>query len=133
MALNRQWNHKLTEALIKLKFKQSRHDYSLFINKSENGIIIVLVHVDDMLITSSSFKLIEETKRALQQAFEIKDLGELKYFLGIKSTRSTNGILMHQGKYALELISEVGMRTTKLAGISIDIKVKLTLNCMMSM
>nr|AAA03501.1 reverse transcriptase [Solanum tuberosum=potatoes, cv. Desiree, Peptide Transposon Partial, 74 aa] [Solanum tuberosum] len=39
----RQWNHKLTEALLKLKFQQSQHDRSLFINKAEEWIIIVLV------------------------------------------------------------------------------------------
>ncbi|XP_015165801.1 uncharacterized protein [Solanum tuberosum] len=122
----RQWNHKLIEALLKLKFQQSQHDHSLFINKAEEGIIIILVYVDDMLITGSSLKLIEDTKRALQQAFKMKDLGELKYFLGIEFTRSTVGILMHQRKYALELISEVGMTAAKPAGTPIDINVKLT-------
>ncbi|KAL3379683.1 hypothetical protein AABB24_000409 [Solanum stoloniferum] len=89
-------------------------------------IIIVLVYVDDMLITGSFLKLIEYTKKALQQAFKMKDLGELKYFLGIEFTRSTTGTLMHQRKYALELISEVGMSAAKPAGTPIDINVKLT-------
>ncbi|XP_049394470.1 uncharacterized mitochondrial protein AtMg00810-like [Solanum stenotomum] len=89
-------------------------------------IIIVLVYVDDMLITGSFLKLIEYTKKALQQAFKMKDLGELKYFLGIEFTRSTTGTLMHQRKYALELITEVGMSAAKPAGTPIDINVKLT-------
>lgn len=122
----RQWNHKLTEALIKLWFKQSPHDYSLFINRSEEGIVIVLAYVDDMLITGSSLKMIEETKKALQQAFKMKDLGELKYFLGIEFIMSADGILMHQRKYALELITEVGLSVARLAGTPIDINVKLT-------
>jgi len=82
--------------------------------------------MDDMLITGSSLKLIKDTKGALQQAFKMKDLGELKYFLGIEFTRSTDGILMHQRKYALELISEVGMTAAKPADTPIDINVKLT-------
>uniref|UniRef100_A0A3Q7IWH6 Reverse transcriptase Ty1/copia-type domain-containing protein n=1 Tax=Solanum lycopersicum TaxID=4081 RepID=A0A3Q7IWH6_SOLLC len=93
---------------------------------SEEGTILVLVYVDDMLITSSSLKLIEDTKKALQQAFKMKDLGELKYFLGIEFTRSAAGILMHQRKYALELIAEVGLTTAKPAGTPININVKLT-------
>jgi len=50
----------------------------------------------------------------------------LKYFLGIEFTRSTEGILMHQRKYALELIAEVGMSAAKPAGTPIDVNVKLT-------
>ena len=60
----RQWNQKLTKALSNLKFKQSQHDYSLFINQSEKGTILVLVCVDNMLITGSSLKLIKDTKKA---------------------------------------------------------------------
>lgn len=63
----------------------------------------MLVYVDDILITGSSLKLIQETKEALKMAFKMKDLGELKYFLGIEFTRSKASILMHQRKYTLEL------------------------------
>jgi len=56
----------------------------------------------------------------------MKDLGELKYFLGIEFVRSVEGILMHQRKYILELISEVGMTAARPAGTPIDINVKLT-------
>lgn len=56
---------------------------TLFVKRSTEGIIIVLVYVDDMLITGSQLKLIEDTKVALQKAFKMKDLEELKYFLGI--------------------------------------------------
>lgn len=122
----RQWNHKLTEALVNLKFKQSQYDYSLFIDKSTTGICIVLVYVDDMLIIGSTLALIEDTKQVLQKAFKMKDLGELKDFLGIEFSLSEDDILTHQRKYALELIVEVGMTTTKTAGIPIDVNVKLT-------
>jgi len=67
----RQWNHKMTEALTTLNFKQSQYDHSLFVNKSEAGIVVVLVYVDDMMITGSSLKLIEKTKLELQQAFKM--------------------------------------------------------------
>lgn len=73
-----------------------------------------------MFITRSSLKLIQDTKRALQQAFKMKDLGELKYFLRIEFTISNVGILMLQRKYALELIFDAGMTTVKPAGTPID-------------
>uniref|UniRef100_A0A3Q7J5P9 Reverse transcriptase Ty1/copia-type domain-containing protein n=1 Tax=Solanum lycopersicum TaxID=4081 RepID=A0A3Q7J5P9_SOLLC len=111
----------------KLKPTWMKDFVSLSVNKdSEEGTILMLVYVDDMLITGSSLKLIEDTKKALQQAFKMKDLGELKYFLGIEFTRSAAGILMHQRKYTLELIAEFGLTAAKPAGTPIDINVKLT-------
>jgi len=43
----------------------------------------------------------------------MKDLGELKFFLGIEFSRSNKSILMSQRKYALELISEFGLGGAK--------------------
>lgn len=86
---------------------------------------MIFVYVDDMLITGDSLKLIEETKQSLQKAFKMKDLGELKYFLSIEFARSKYGIIMHQRKYALELISEAGLSTAKPAVTPIDTNMKL--------
>ncbi|XP_019251165.1 PREDICTED: uncharacterized protein LOC109230090 [Nicotiana attenuata] len=87
---------------------------------------MVLVYVDDMLITGDSLKLIEETKNNLHQVFKMKDLGELKYFLGIEFARSKQGILMHQRKYTLELVSELGLSAAKPIATPLDTNAKLT-------
>jgi len=122
----RQWNAKLSEALLRFQFKQSEHDHSLFTKQTSIGSVFVLIYVDDMLITGSSGQLIEETKKKLSQTFKMKDLGELRYFLGIEFARSSKGILMHQRKYALELISETGLGNSKPAVTPIDNNNKLT-------
>lgn len=80
---SRQWNAKLTEALLSSGYSQSHLDYSLFTKKRDTSIVIILVYVDDLLITGNDAGLIEETKHTLHSHFKIKDLGELKYFLGI--------------------------------------------------
>ncbi|XP_070014663.1 uncharacterized mitochondrial protein AtMg00810-like [Nicotiana sylvestris] len=56
----------------------------------------------------------------------MKDLGELKYFLGIEFARSKQGILMHQRKYSLELISEFGLAASKPVSTPMDTNIKLT-------
>ncbi|XP_070009211.1 uncharacterized mitochondrial protein AtMg00820-like [Nicotiana sylvestris] len=61
----RQWNSKLTEALLKFPFKQSPFDHSLFVKKTDSGNIVVLVYVDDMLLAGDNLKLIQDTKEAL--------------------------------------------------------------------
>lgn len=87
---------------------------------------MVFIYVDDMMITGNSLKLIEKTKLELQQAFNMKDLGGLKYFLCIEFTRSVEGILMHQMIYIVEFIADVGMSTAKPAGTPIDVNDNLT-------
>ncbi|XP_070026407.1 uncharacterized mitochondrial protein AtMg00810-like [Nicotiana sylvestris] len=76
-------------------------------------IVIILIYVDDLIITGSDKDLIEEAKHTLHNNFKVKDLGELKYFLWIEVVRSKQGILLNQRKYALELISDVGLSGAK--------------------
>uniref|UniRef100_A0A3Q7I802 Reverse transcriptase Ty1/copia-type domain-containing protein n=1 Tax=Solanum lycopersicum TaxID=4081 RepID=A0A3Q7I802_SOLLC len=94
-------------------FQQSTGDYSLFTKKEGEKIVIILVYVDDLLLTGNDGFMIQHTKDVLQTTFKIKDLGELKYFLGIEFARSEAGILMHQRKYALELVAYMGLAGAK--------------------
>jgi len=117
---------KLTDTLIKLGFVQSHADYSLFIKKNGTSLVILLVYVDDIMITGNYLSLIQQTKRVLQATFKMKDLGDLRYFLGIEFARSHKGIVMHQRKYSLEIISEAGLGAAKPASTPIDPYVQLT-------
>lgn len=84
------------------------------------------MYVDDLLVTGSNMQLIKETKTALHTVFKIKDLGELRFFLGIEFARSKTDILMHQRKYALELIYELGLGAAKPATTPLEVNIKLT-------
>ncbi|KAL3378593.1 hypothetical protein AABB24_004490 [Solanum stoloniferum] len=123
---SRQWNIKLTTALLKAGFMQSTYDYSLFTWKRNEGMVIVLVYVDDLLITGNSESMITEAKEVLHQQFKLKDLGELKYFLGIEVLRSAQGVILNQRKYILELISETGLTGAKPSCTPLESNSKLT-------
>lgn len=88
--------------------------------------MVVLIYVDDLLIIGDDADLIQQTKEYLQYVFKIKDLGELKFFLGIEFARSKEGILMHQRKYVLELISAMGLSGSKPAKVPLKVNKKLT-------
>lgn len=75
---SRQWNIKLPDALAATGFIQSNHDYSLFTLRKAEGMVIILVYVDDLLITGSNDQLITVAKEIFHQQFKLKDLGELK-------------------------------------------------------
>lgn len=62
-----------------------------------------MVYVDDLLVTESCSKLIVRTKNDLKLKFKMKDLGELKFFLGLEFVKSRKGIVVSHRKYALVL------------------------------
>ena len=104
----RAWYHKLSTTLMDRGFKKSEADHTLFTLPSKEGIVLILVYVDDIIISGNDKVGIQDTKVFLKTVFDIKDLGELKYFLGIEVCRSKEGLFLSQRKYALDLLNEVG-------------------------
>ncbi|KAM7485260.1 hypothetical protein LguiA_001269 [Lonicera macranthoides] len=106
---SRQWFAKFTEAIHAAGYTQSRADYSLFTRQRGQSFTVLLIYVDDIIITGNDPQSIEETKKYLHGKFRIKDLGNLKYFLGIEVASSKRGIFISQRKYALEIIKDAGL------------------------
>lgn len=73
----------------------------------------MLVYVDDLLITGNNSKMIEDLKSVLKGSFMMKDLGSLRYFLGIEIARNEHGLVLNQCKYAMDLISDIGFTGSK--------------------
>jgi ribosome maturation factor RimP len=57
---------------------------------------ILRFYIDDLVITGADLEEINRVKRQLAASFEMKDLGDLHYFLGIEVIRTPEGILMIQ-------------------------------------
>ena len=91
------------------------NDCSLFINSSKGSFIALLVYVDDIILIGNDKEEIERVKETLNKTFKIKikDLGDLRYFLGFEVARSKKGIMMNQRKYSLELLIDVGLLACK--------------------
>uniref|UniRef100_A0A1J3J2T0 Retrovirus-related Pol polyprotein from transposon TNT 1-94 n=4 Tax=Noccaea caerulescens TaxID=107243 RepID=A0A1J3J2T0_NOCCA len=104
----RAWYQKLSTTLRDRGFRRSESDHTLFTLQSQEGIIVVLIYVDDIIISGNNKVGIQDTKAFLHSVFDIKDLGELKYFLGIEVCRSTDGLFLSQRKYILDLLCETG-------------------------
>jgi hypothetical protein len=107
------WFAKLSTALKTYGFEQSLSDYSLFVLQRQDSFLAVLVYVDDLIITGNDHTAISAFKTYLHTCFHMKDLGTLKYFLGVEVTMSPTGILLCQRKYSLDLISETGLLGSK--------------------
>ncbi|XP_016206324.1 uncharacterized protein LOC107646670 [Arachis ipaensis] len=87
-------------------FIKSPHDHSLFTKHTNLGLTINIVYVDDLILSGDNLFEIEAIKKALDAEFSIKDLGRLKFFLGIEVACSSEGIALYQRKYTLDLLEE---------------------------
>ena len=104
----RAWFGKFSQAVEKFGMQKSKSDHSVFYRRSTAGIILLVVYVDDIVITGNDTIGISTLKSFLQSQFQTKDLGMLKYFLGVEVMRSKKGIFLSQRKYVLDLLSEIG-------------------------
>ena len=96
---SRQWFEKFSSTIIQMGFVQSNYDYSLFTHTQGASFTVLLVYVDDILLIG---------KKVLDDKFGLKDLGSLRYFLGLEVARTDEGISLNQRKNALEILKDIG-------------------------
>ena len=70
---------------------------------------ILIVYVDDIILTGDNTREVERLKKVLATEFEVKDLSQMRYFLGMEVAKSRKGISISQRKYVLDLLTETGM------------------------
>lgn len=80
------WFESLRKTLIRWGFFSTKADTSLFVRQTKNTILIIIIYVDDILVTSSSATELQKFTDKLHQMFSLKDLGEVHYFLGLEIT-----------------------------------------------
>ena len=100
----RAWFQRFSEYLLQLGFHESKCDYSLFVYNQQGVYLILLIYVDDILITGNDQDQISNLIRQLGNLFSMKDLGKLHYFLGIEVTYDGDCMHLTQSKYALDLL-----------------------------
>jgi len=76
---------------------------------SENITLLVAVYVDDLFVTRTNTKIIDDFKREMSSKFEMSDLGKLTYYLGIEVCQHEEGITLTQHRYAKRILEEAGM------------------------
>lgn len=105
--------------------EQSNGDHALFIKHRNNKIFALIVYVGDIIITGDDVGEIASLKIQLSKEFEMKELGQLRYFLGIEVAKSEERIMLLQQKYVMGLLTETGMLGCKPANTPIGINQQL--------
>ena len=107
-------------------YTASPYDSALFLRRTNKGTILLLLYVDDMIITGDDLSGIQELKDFLSQQFKMKDLGHFNYFLGLEITYSTDGLYITQSKYASDLLSRARLTNSKIVNTPVELNAHLT-------
>ena len=122
----RAWFSRFSSVVQEFGMLRSTADHSVFYHHNSLGqCIYLVVYVDDIVITGSDQDGIQKLKQHLFTHFQTKDLGKLKYFLGIEIAQSSSGVVLSQRKYALDILEETGMLDCKPIDTPMDPNVKL--------
>jgi Reverse transcriptase (RNA-dependent DNA polymerase) len=112
--------------MVGMGYRQTNADHTVFFRRHGAHITVLAVYVDDMIISRNDEGEIRLLKKKLGKEFEVKDLGQLRYFLEIEIARGAEGIILSQRKYVLDLLTEIGMLGYRSAVAPIDQKFKLS-------
>ncbi|KAK2458167.1 putative mitochondrial protein [Trifolium repens] len=124
----RAWFDRFSSFLINYGFFCSLADPSLFILHSDVGSLILLLYVDDILLTGSTATLVAEFIQLLQSEFSMKDLGPLHHFLGIEILPTIDGLHLSQTHYAITILERANMMDCKPMSTSLEAKTKIGSN-----
>ena len=121
----RAWFERFAFVIQAAGFTPSDHDPALFIHLSPRGRTLLLLYVDDMLITGDDVEHIFVLKKQLGEQFQMSDLGPLSYFLGIEVQHSPKGYFLCQSKYTEDLIGCSGISDNRIADTPMDLHLQL--------
>jgi hypothetical protein len=117
----RAWNKKINSFLVQQGFLKCVTEHGIYCRNTTNKLIVCL-YVDDMIVTGNN----EEEMKVFKKSM-MTDLGNLTYFLGIEFEMNSQGILIHQRKYAQDVLKRFNMLNCKPISTPVDTGVKLSL------
>ena len=120
----RNWNHVLHKFLIDQNFKQSVADPCLYTKLEKDVMSMILIWVDDLIICSSNDDVLNTIKKSLKDQFQMKDMGQLSWFLGIEFTFDSEGnVKMSQRKYCERILERFHMMECNPKSVPCDMSV----------
>ena len=124
----RAWFQKMDDFLLSLKSTHTHSDNNLYVLMVDQDICILVLYVDDLLLTGSSMELIGWVQSQLTSRFSMTDLGLLHYFLGLEIWQHETGIFLSQKKYATKLLEKYNLQNCASLTCPLDPNAKLSID-----
>ena len=123
----RAWFATFSSTITQLGFTSSSHDSTLFTRQTTGGLVLLLLYVDDLIITGDDPQAIYELQYYLVEHFEMKDLGTLNYFLGLEISSSANAwLLLISSQIYSYLLNRSSITNSTTSSTPLDPNVRLT-------
>jgi hypothetical protein len=122
------WNAKLDSGLMKLSFVRNPLEHAVYRRSDKNGLLIVGVYVEDLIITGSNKASIELFKQEMMGKFSMSDLGLLSYYLGIQVDQQAGLTKLCQSSYTLKILEHAGMVGCNPCAVPMGNRLKLSKN-----
>ena len=121
----RAWFQRFASVVLGAGFSASNHDPALFVHTSSRGRTLLLLYVDDMIITGDDPEYIAFVKARLSEQFLMSDLGPLRYFLGIEVSSTPEGFYLSQEQYIQNLLDRAGLTDHQTVETPMELNVHL--------
>ena len=122
----RAWYFKLHSCLISLGFIKSNYEESLYLKQSDANTLIFGVYVDDLIVTVSSFAVIETFKSEMTREFDMSNLGSLSSYMGIEVKQGKKFIFLSQTAYARKLLQHAKLGECNAAATPLEARTQFT-------
>ncbi|KAE8800338.1 Peptide chain release factor 1 [Hordeum vulgare] len=121
----RAWFERFASVVTVAGFSPGVHDPALLIHISPRGGTLLLLYVDDMVITRDEPEYIAFVKARLSEQFLMSDLGPLRYFLGIEVSSTSDGFFISQEKYIQDLLARAALTDERIVETPMELNVHL--------
>ena len=123
-----QWHEKFDSVMMTNGFKNNEFDKCVYVKNTEREFVIICLDVDDILIMGSNNEIIKTTKEMLNNKFEMKDLGVADVILGIKISKTSDGLILSQSHYIEKIIKKFKQNDNSPMRTPVDVNLHLSKN-----
>ncbi|KAK4389523.1 Retrovirus-related Pol polyprotein from transposon TNT 1-94 [Sesamum angolense] len=124
----KQWHEKFDRTMLSNGFKINECDKCVYVKSTQHSFIIVCLYVDDMLIMGSNRDIILTTKKMLTKHFDMKDMGLADVILGIKISKTSDGLALSQSHYVETILKKFKAYESPPAKTPVDLNLHLAKN-----
>ena len=120
-----QWHEKFDSVIMTNGFKINECDKCVHVKNTEHGFVIICLYVDDILIMGSNNEVIKTTNEMFNNKFDMKDLGVVDVILGIKISKTSDGLILSQSHYIEKILKKFKQNDSSPMRTHVDVKIHL--------